>query len=145
MSHHASTLLLVLVLVACARPRGSRDTGPRETDAGSRDAARADGSPPPRDAFAPGTDAFVPGTDAFVPGTDAFVARDAAPTPDAFVSRDVLTNGEGASRWTSFGYTGRIPLAQIAPGRYLLRIEAQDRSNKDADGIQAAQTVVTVR
>ncbi len=64
---------------------------------------------------------------------------------DAFVSRDVLTNGEGGSRWTSFGYTGRIPLKDIAPGRYLLRVEAQDRSNKDQDSVQTAQTVVTVK
>ncbi|RPI54904.1 MAG: VWA domain-containing protein [Acidobacteria bacterium] len=64
---------------------------------------------------------------------------------DAFVSRDVLTNGEGSSRWTSFGYTGRIPLKEIAPGRYLLRIEARDRATEDPERIQTAQTVVTVR
>jgi VWFA-related protein len=64
---------------------------------------------------------------------------------EAFVARDVVTNGEGGSRWASFGYTGRIPLKDIAPGRYLLRIEAQERSNKDAGGVLAAQTVVTVK
>ncbi len=64
---------------------------------------------------------------------------------DAFVSRDMLSNGEGASRWTSFGYTGRIPLKDIAPGRYLLQIEARERSDKDEQGMQTAQTVVTVR
>jgi VWFA-related protein len=64
---------------------------------------------------------------------------------DVFAARDVLSNGDAGARWSSFGYTGRIPLTDIAPGRYLLRIEVQDRSRKDADATQAAQTVVTVR
>jgi VWFA-related protein len=63
---------------------------------------------------------------------------------EAFVSRDVLTNGEGAARWTTFGYTGRIPLKDIAPGRYLLRIEARERSDKDENDILTAQTALTV-
>ena len=47
------------------------------------------------------------------------------------MSRDALTNGEGGSpKWTAFGYTGRIPLKDIAPGRYLLTIESHDRSAK---------------
>jgi VWFA-related protein len=64
---------------------------------------------------------------------------------EAFVSRDVLANPDGNARWTSFGYTGRIPLEDIAPGRYLLRIEARDRSNTSAEATQSAQTVVTVK
>ena len=48
---------------------------------------------------------------------------------DAFASRDVLANGEGSARkWQTFGYTGRIPLKDIAPGRYLLRLEARERA-----------------
>ena len=51
---------------------------------------------------------------------------------DAFASRDLLANGEGgAPKWQAFGYTGQIPLKDIAPGRYLLRIEAQDRGAAD--------------
>lgn len=64
---------------------------------------------------------------------------------DAFASRDLLTNGEGGvARWHTFGYTGRIPLKDIPPGRYLLRVEAHDRG---ASSIRpaAAQTVITVR
>jgi VWFA-related protein len=64
---------------------------------------------------------------------------------EAFASRDVLANGEGSARWSSFGYTGRIPLKDIAPGRYLLRIEARDRSNTSPEGLQSAQTVVTIK
>ena len=41
---------------------------------------------------------------------------------EAFASREVLSNGAGgASKWTTFAYTGRVPLKDIAPGRYLLR------------------------
>ena len=50
-----------------------------------------------------------------------------------FASRDVLVNGEGgAPKWQTFGYTGRIPLKDIPPGRYLLRVEARDRGDADA-------------
>ena len=64
---------------------------------------------------------------------------------DAFASRDLLANGEnGAPKWQTFGYTGRIPLTDIPPGRYLLRVEAQDRSVASRQPV-AAQTVITVR
>jgi len=64
---------------------------------------------------------------------------------EAFSARDVIANGEGSARWTSFGYTGRLPLKDIAPGRYVLRLEARERSNSNPDALQSAQTVVTVR
>ncbi len=64
---------------------------------------------------------------------------------EAFSARDVIANGEGSARWTSFGYTGRLPLKDIAPGRYVLRLEARERSNTNPDALQVAQTVVTVR
>ncbi len=64
---------------------------------------------------------------------------------EAFVTRDLVTNGENGARWTAFGYTGRIPLKDISPGRYLLRVEARERSDKDEKNTQIAQTVVTVR
>jgi len=64
---------------------------------------------------------------------------------DAFASRDLLANGEGgAAKWQAFGYTGQIPLKDIAPGRYLLRIEAQDRGAATRQPA-AAQTVIMVR
>jgi VWFA-related protein len=64
---------------------------------------------------------------------------------NAFASSDVLANGQGgAPKWRSFGYTGRIPLADVPPGRYLLRIEALDRSAASRQPV-AAQTVITVR
>jgi VWFA-related protein len=64
---------------------------------------------------------------------------------DAFASRDVLANGEaGAPKWQTFGYTGRIPLNDVSPGRYLLRVEAHDRSTPSRPPV-TAQTVITVR
>ena len=64
---------------------------------------------------------------------------------DAFVSRDLLVNGEGGvPKWQTFGYTGRIPLKDVPPGRYLLRVEATDRSTASGQPV-TAQTVITVR
>jgi len=64
---------------------------------------------------------------------------------EAFASSDVLANGEAnAPKWQTFGYTGRIPLKDVAPGRYLLRIEARDRSDTSRQPA-LAQTVITVR
>jgi VWFA-related protein len=64
---------------------------------------------------------------------------------DAVASRDELANGEGsAAKWETFGYTGRIPLKDVAPGRYLLRIEARDRSEPSRQPA-LAQTVIMVR
>jgi hypothetical protein len=65
---------------------------------------------------------------------------------DAFASREVLSNGSGgASKWTTFAYAGKVPLKDIAPGRYLLRIEARERTTKDQDGFPTAQTVITIK
>lgn len=64
---------------------------------------------------------------------------------DAFAARDVLVNGDGgAPKWQTFGYTGRIPLKDVPPGRYLLRVEALDRRVASRQPA-AAQTVITVR
>jgi len=60
---------------------------------------------------------------------------------EAFASRDVLANGAGSSAWTAFDYTARIPLQNVGPGRYLLRLEAQPRAGGKA---VSAETVITV-
>jgi len=65
---------------------------------------------------------------------------------DVFTSREALANGADASnKWTTFAYTGRVPLKGIAPGRYLMRIEARDRAESDQARAVVAQTVITVR
>ena len=64
---------------------------------------------------------------------------------EAFASRTTLRNGEsGSPRWSAFAYTGRIPLQDVSPGRYLLALDAQDRSTPSRPPV-AAQTVITVR
>ena len=64
---------------------------------------------------------------------------------EVFVSRETLRNGEGgAPKWQTFGYTGRIPLKDVPTGRYLLRVEAIDRSAASRQPV-TAQTVMTVR
>src|SRR5688572_10843592 len=64
---------------------------------------------------------------------------------DAFASRDLLTNGAGGvPKWQAFSYTGRIPLKDVPPGRYLLRVDALDRSAASRQPV-SAQTVITVR
>jgi VWFA-related protein len=63
---------------------------------------------------------------------------------EVFASRDLLKNGsDGAEKWRAYGYTGRIPLKDVAPGRYLLRIEAHDRTTRSGRPM-AAETVLTV-
>jgi hypothetical protein len=61
----------------------------------------------------------------------------------AFSSSDVLANGVGGTpKWTAFAYTGRIPLKDVAPGRYLLAIESRDRSAKPGQSAVAHSTVM---
>jgi hypothetical protein len=43
---------------------------------------------------------------------------------EVFSARDALSNGGSAKSWNAYSYTGRVPLTDIAPGRYLLRLEA---------------------
>ena len=62
----------------------------------------------------------------------------------AFSSSDLLANGSGgAPKWTTFAYTGRIPLKDVAPGRYLLTIESHDRGAKPGQAV-VAQTAVVI-
>ena len=64
---------------------------------------------------------------------------------EAFVARDSLANGSGGSQnWTAFDYAGHIPLKDVAPGRYLLRVEAQDRARTNGGKPAASETVITI-
>jgi len=63
---------------------------------------------------------------------------------EAFVARDSIANEPAAGKhWTAFSYAKQIPLKDIAPGRYLLRAEAHDRSTA-ATNVVASETIVTV-
>jgi hypothetical protein len=62
---------------------------------------------------------------------------------DAFAARDALANSGDAKRWDVYTYTRQIPLQNVAPGRYLLRVEALVRGSKDTPAIR--ETLITVR
>jgi VWFA-related protein len=50
---------------------------------------------------------------------------------DVFSSRNQVPNGPGAEpAWTAIGNVTQIPLSNIAPGRYLLRVEATSTRNR---------------
>ena len=56
---------------------------------------------------------------------------------EVLVSRDELVNGtSGEKPWNIYGYAKRIPLKGLAPGRYVLRMEAAVRGK---DGATAAR------
>jgi len=63
---------------------------------------------------------------------------------EVFAARDSLTNEPGAAHhWTSVSYTKQIPLKNVTPGRYLLRIEARNRADTRDDN-PAVETVLTI-
>jgi VWFA-related protein len=64
---------------------------------------------------------------------------------EAFASHDSLANGASVQTpWTAFDYTAQIPLKDVAPGRYLLRVEAHDRGAANKGNPTAVETVVTI-
>ena len=60
------------------------------------------------------------------------------------VARDELAGGVAAARekFATFGLSRSIPLRDVPPGSYLLRVEAQLRGN--ADKIAVRETALTV-
>jgi hypothetical protein len=63
---------------------------------------------------------------------------------EALTARDTLTDGIDGKRWSIYTYTRQIPLQHVAPGRYLLRVEAQSRDNaKESPAVR--ETLITVR
>jgi hypothetical protein len=64
---------------------------------------------------------------------------------EALAIRDTLENGGVAPKkpWDLYGYSREVPLKNIAPGRYALRVEAQIRGNKDVKPV-ARETLITV-
>jgi VWFA-related protein len=65
---------------------------------------------------------------------------------EVFVSRDELQNNAkpGEKPWETYGYPKQLTLTDVAPGRYLLRVEAQVRGNVDNAKPVARETVITV-
>jgi len=63
---------------------------------------------------------------------------------DAFVAHDSLTNGGDTNKWDTYVFTKQVPLQNVAPGRYLLRVEAAVRGNQNGAKPVAHETLVTV-
>jgi hypothetical protein len=55
---------------------------------------------------------------------------------DVFNARDSVAASPGSGstirRWTTFGFTRDIPLTHVAPGQYLLKVEAKARGDSAA-------------
>ncbi len=63
---------------------------------------------------------------------------------DVVVSRDELANGtSGEKPWNLYGYAKRIALKELAPGRYMLRVEAAVRGHDAAPVTR--ESLITVR
>ena len=63
---------------------------------------------------------------------------------EVIVSRDELENGNsGEKPWEIYGYAKRIPLKELAPGRYLLRVEAAVRGRNEQPA--AREAPITIR
>ena len=52
--------------------------------------------------------------------------------------------GAGGKPWEIYGYAKQIPLKDVPPGRYLLRVEAQVRGNSTMQSRLARETLITV-
>jgi VWFA-related protein len=65
---------------------------------------------------------------------------------DRFVSRDEISNAATPTEkpWTIYGYPKQIPLKDVPPGRYVLRVEAQVRGNLEDAKPAVRETVITV-
>ena len=63
--------------------------------------------------------------------------------PRCSASRDELANGtSGEKPWEIYGYAKRIPLKGLAPGRYVLRIEAAVRGKDGAPATREAPITI---
>jgi VWFA-related protein len=59
------------------------------------------------------------------------------------ISRDELSNGtSGEKPWDLYGYAKRVPLKELVPGRYLLRVEAAVRGRDAAPAMRESLIIV---
>ena len=70
-------------------------------------------------------------------GQDVFNARDTVENPST-----ALGAGPSTGRWTTYGLTRQVPLRNVAPGRYLLQIDARARGDS---GAAVRETLITVQ
>jgi VWFA-related protein len=72
---------------------------------------------------------------------DTIVTLVAESGQEVFSARDAIDNTP-SNRWTTFGFTHDIPLKNVRPGRYLLRVEVKPREQATA---AVRETLITVR
>ena len=65
---------------------------------------------------------------------------------EVFATRDELANGGAPPQkpWDIYGYSAQIALKDIAPWRYVLRVDAQVRGNVGDAKPVARETLITV-
>jgi VWFA-related protein len=66
---------------------------------------------------------------------------------EVYTSRDSLSN-EGAKNpkhWDAYSYAKQFPLKDVAPGRYVLRVESQTRGSGNNVKPAATETLISVR
>jgi VWFA-related protein len=61
---------------------------------------------------------------------------------EVFGARETVPNPGDAAHWTAYGLTRDIALKDIAPGRYMLKVEAQARGSSSP---AARETLITIR
>jgi VWFA-related protein len=61
---------------------------------------------------------------------------------EAFSGRDSVANPPGADHWTAYGFTRDVPLKNLPPGRYLLRVEVR-APGSNASALR--ETLITVQ
>jgi VWFA-related protein len=76
---------------------------------------------------------------------DATVRLLAETGQDAFAAHDALANTGDAKKWAVYAYSKDIPLKDVAPGRYLLRVEVAVRGNQNGAKPALRETLITVR
>ena len=66
---------------------------------------------------------------------------------EVFTARDSLDNAgaKDAKHWDAYTYVKELSLKDVAPGRYLLRVESQGRGSLSGAKPAASETVITVR
>ena len=73
---------------------------------------------------------------------DAAVTLTSENGKDVFHASDAIANAAGAEHWTAYSLTREVPLREVPPGRYLLKLEARARDNKSA---AVRETLITVQ
>jgi hypothetical protein len=63
---------------------------------------------------------------------EALVTLTSEEGKEVLSAKDSVTNAAGADHWTAYTLTRDVPLKNVPPGRYLLRVEAQARASNSA-------------